>query len=107
MPDASVSQAFVAAVRSAAMSGPILVVATSDIVGRLAPDWAVACQRQGLHYRVLVVDPDCPLAAEDIANEAVSLSAGGILAAGAADLVNTATVAAKQRGLPLAMLAVG
>ena len=107
MPDASAAHAFVTAVQTAAISGPLLVVATSETVGRLAPDWAVACQDLELHYRVLVVEPDCPLAADDIATEAARLSAGGILAVGPDGLVSTATVAAKQSGLPLAILAEG
>jgi hypothetical protein len=56
---------------------------------------------------VLVVEPDCPLAADDIATEAARLSAGGILAVGPDGLVITATVAARQSGLPLAILAEG
>ena len=105
MPDASAAQALVAAAQSADLIGPILVVSTSDVVGRFAPAWAKALVDQGFRYRVLVVDPGCPLAADDIASEAASLLAKGILVVGNSNIINTATVAAQRSGLPLAMLA--
>lgn len=104
MTDTPAAKKFVAVAQTAGLTGPLLVVATSDIVGRFAPTWAAALLEQGLCHRVLVVDPRCPLAAEDIKSEASSLAAKGLLAVGNTDVIRTASVAAQQSNLPIATL---
>lgn len=74
--------------------GPVLVVADDATIARLAPAWAEAFAAAGKVHRVVVHDVDVVAAA-------AGLGARVVVAAGPADAVAAARLAAATLGVPL------
>lgn len=83
------------------LGGPVLVVAGTHAVARLAPPWARSFASAGFAHRVRGFGGECSrgeIAA--ITNEARSLSARTIVAAGGGKVIDAGRAAAAALGLP-------
>lgn len=89
-----------------AVDGPLLVIATYQTVATFALAWAATRPTSRGGYRVLVVREADPYEARQIAAEATSLGAAGIVAVGSAAVLAAAAEAAAQLSLPLAAILV-
>jgi len=96
-----VTRRLAAEMRAVGLTGPVLVVAGTSAVAKLAPEWAAAFAEAGWTHRVLSFGGESSrreVAA--IAAEADALGAAVIVAAGGGKALDAARAAATSRRLP-------